>query len=129
MRCEVARYLIRPANGSRKPSPIEAASSLAALGRPRSKASSPRRRSQHEMEYRRVDRHGRPEPLRDVILSSRHDTIAYEDITGLPWIEIDYAVDVERATAEILPRIVAAARLGHPAMTTGGEAGRATYYE
>ena len=69
------------------------------------------------------------EPLRDVILTSRHDTIAYEDITGLPWIEIDYAVDVERATAEILPRIVAAARLGHPAMTTGGEAGRATYYE
>ena len=69
------------------------------------------------------------EPLRDVILTSRPGTIGYENITGLPWIEIDYAVDVERATAEILPRIVAAARLGHPAMTTGGEAGRATYYE
>jgi choline kinase len=69
------------------------------------------------------------EPIRDVILTSRRKTIAYEDVTGLPWIEIDYAVDVERANAEVLPRIVAAARLRHTAMTPSGEAGRATYYE
>ena len=69
------------------------------------------------------------EPVRDVILTSRRGTIAYEDVTGLPWIEIDYAVDVERASAEILPRIAAAARLGHTARMPGGEAGRAMYYE
>ena len=30
---------------------------------------------------------------------------AFEDITGLPWIEIDFTKDVERAKTEILPRI------------------------
>ena len=69
------------------------------------------------------------EPVRDVILTSRRGTIAYEDVTGLPWIEIDYAVDVERASAEILPRIAAAARLGHTAIMPRGEVGRSTYYE
>jgi choline kinase len=69
------------------------------------------------------------EPIRDVILTSRRETIAYEDVTDLPWIEIDYAVDVERASAEILPRIEAAARLRHSAMMPGAEAGRATVYE
>ena len=81
--------------------------------------------------YLGQDRHLDPyeEPIRDVILTSRRETIAYEDVTGLPWIEIDYAVDVERATTEILPRIVAAARLRHTAIMPGREAGRATYYE
>ena len=69
------------------------------------------------------------EPIRDVILTSRRETIGYEDVTGLPWIEIDYAADVERANAEILPRIAAAARLGHTAITPSGEAGRTMYYE
>lgn len=63
MRDEVARYLIRPATEARKRSSVEAALSLAALGRPRPKASNPRSRSQHETEYRRVDRYGRLEPL------------------------------------------------------------------
>jgi len=27
------------------------------------------------------------------LLSSRRETIAYEDISGLPWIEIDSALD------------------------------------
>lgn len=81
--------------------------------------------------YLGQDRRNDPyeEPVRDVILTSRRGTIAYEDVTGLPWIEIDYAVDVERASAEILPRIVAATRLGHTAVMPRGEAGRATYYE
>jgi choline kinase len=81
--------------------------------------------------YLDQDRHRDPyeEPIRDVILTSRRDTFAYEDVTGLAWVEIDSAADVERARAEILPRIVAAARLGQTAMTTGVEAGRRTYYE
>lgn len=42
--------------------------------------------------------------LRDLIL--RHpDMLQWEDITGLPWIEIDFAQDLERARAEILPQI------------------------
>ncbi|GMQ96130.1 MAG: phosphocholine cytidylyltransferase family protein [Gammaproteobacteria bacterium] len=81
--------------------------------------------------YLAQNRHQDPyeEPIRDVILTSRRETIGYEDVTGLPWIEIDYAADVERATTEILPRIVAAARLRHTATMPGREPGRATYYE
>jgi choline kinase len=45
------------------------------------------------------------ETIRDVLLTSPRGTFAFEDITGIPWIEIDFAVDVERANAEILPRI------------------------
>jgi len=43
--------------------------------------------------------------IRDVLLTSPRGTLAFEDITGIPWIEIDFAVDVERANTEILPRI------------------------
>lgn len=59
------------------------------------------------------------EPLRDVILTSRRGTLSYEDISGLPWIEIDNAADLARANAEILPRIQAVELLGT------GEANRA----
>ena len=48
------------------------------------------------------------ETIRDVLLTSQRGAFAFEDITGLPWIEIDFAADVERANAEILPRIVTA---------------------
>lgn len=48
------------------------------------------------------------ETIRDVLLTSPRGTFAFEDITGLPWIEIDFAVDVERANTEILPRILEA---------------------
>jgi choline kinase len=59
-------------------------------------------------------RHGRrhepyEEAIRDVLLTSSRRTFAFEDITGTPWIEIDFAADIERANAEILPRILAAA--------------------
>jgi choline kinase len=43
--------------------------------------------------------------LRDVILEAP-DVFGFEDITGLPWIEIDFADDVLRARSEILPRLV-----------------------
>lgn len=49
------------------------------------------------------------ETIRDVLLTSPRGTFAFEDITGLPWIEIDFAMDVARAEDEILPRIVSAA--------------------
>lgn len=45
------------------------------------------------------------ETIRDVLLTSRLGTFAFEDITGIPWIEIDFADDVVRATNVILPRI------------------------
>ena len=48
------------------------------------------------------------ETIRDVLLTSLRGAFAFEDITGLPWIEIDFVADVERANAEILPRIVTA---------------------
>ncbi len=48
------------------------------------------------------------ETIRDVLLTSPRGTIAFEDITGMPWIEIDFAADIERANAEVLPRILTA---------------------
>jgi choline kinase len=45
------------------------------------------------------------ETIRDVLLTSPRGTFAFEDVTGMPWIEIDFAADVERANSEILPRI------------------------
>jgi choline kinase len=54
---------------------------------------------------------GRPdqeyeEPLRDLILASAPDVFGYEDITGLPWSEIDFALDAVRARTAIVPRLV-----------------------
>lgn len=43
--------------------------------------------------------------LRDAIQSERGARFGYEDITGLPWIEIDFPEDVERAERDILPRL------------------------
>lgn len=48
------------------------------------------------------------EAIRDVILTSPRTTFTYEDITDTPWIEIDFAVDIERANDEVLPLILAA---------------------
>ena len=43
--------------------------------------------------------------MREVMLSS--DTrFAIEDVSDLPWIEIDFPEDLERAGREILPRLV-----------------------
>ena len=48
------------------------------------------------------------EAIRDVLLTSQRGTFAFEDITGMPWIEIDFSADVERANSEILPRMLLA---------------------
>lgn len=44
------------------------------------------------------------EAIRDLLLAAPQE-FAFEDITGLPWIEIDFPADVARAEAEILPRL------------------------
>ena len=47
------------------------------------------------------------EAIRDVLLASPGERFGFEDITGLPWIEIDFAEDMARAENEILPRLIA----------------------
>lgn len=44
------------------------------------------------------------EVIRDVVLAN-NELFGYEDITGLPWVEIDFPEDIERAINEILPDI------------------------
>ena len=44
------------------------------------------------------------EALRELAINTDYN-IGVEDITGLPWIEIDYPEDIERASQEILPEI------------------------
>ena len=46
------------------------------------------------------------EPLRDLLLGDPPGSFGFEDVTGLPWIEIDVAEDVRRAEADVLPRLV-----------------------
>jgi choline kinase len=60
--------------------------------------------------YLRQGRRREPyeETIRDVLLTSRRGIFAFEDISGVPWIEIDFLADIERANAEILPRILTA---------------------
>jgi choline kinase len=57
-----------------------------------------------------VDRGGRDQPyeeaIRDLLLETP-DAFGYEDVTGMPWIEIDFPEDVARARDEILPRLAA----------------------
>ena len=58
--------------------------------------------------YIRQGRHQEPyeEAIRDVLLTSPRETFAFEDITGMAWIEIDFTDDIKRANTEILPRIL-----------------------
>jgi choline kinase len=44
------------------------------------------------------------EALRDVLLA-QPEAFGFEDVTGLPWIEIDFPEDVARAEGEILAKI------------------------
>ncbi|MEH2136209.1 phosphocholine cytidylyltransferase family protein [Nostoc sp.] len=50
------------------------------------------------------------EVIRDLLLETP-ETFGYEDITGLPWLEIDFPQDIERAKNDILPQIEAAENL------------------
>lgn len=49
------------------------------------------------------------EAIRDVLLAGR-PAFAWEDVTGVPWIEIDFPEDVVRAERDILPLIDVAIR-------------------
>lgn len=44
------------------------------------------------------------EALRDILLALPR-AFAYEDVSGLPWLEVDFPEDVERAIKEVLPAI------------------------
>ena len=46
------------------------------------------------------------EPIRDMLMQSAPDRFGFEDITGLPWTEIDFPEDVVKATA-LLPELAA----------------------
>ncbi len=41
------------------------------------------------------------QPIRDLLVDSPPGTFHYEDITGLPWIEIDFPEDLEKAERKI----------------------------
>ena len=45
------------------------------------------------------------EALRDLMLETGPGRFGVEDVTGLPWIEIDFPGDIERARLEILPQL------------------------
>jgi choline kinase len=49
------------------------------------------------------------EAVRD-LLKQRSQMIEVADVTGFPWIEIDFPIDVVRATQEILPQLQALSR-------------------
>ncbi len=46
------------------------------------------------------------EPIRDMIMASAADRFGFEDISGLPWTEIDFPEDVLKAQA-LLPQLAA----------------------
>jgi choline kinase len=48
------------------------------------------------------------EALRDLILE-RSQIFQIVDVTGAPWVEIDFPADVERAAREVLPQLVSSA--------------------
>ncbi len=45
------------------------------------------------------------EAVREILLDRKGEKVGAVDITGIPWIEIDFPEDVTRAETEILPRI------------------------
>ncbi len=46
------------------------------------------------------------EAIRDMILAASPGTFGYEDVSDLPWIEIDFQTDVDKARAQVLPALV-----------------------
>jgi choline kinase len=59
---------------------------------------------------RMIEDGGAERPMEDAIrtvLRAAHPNFGHEDVTGLPWIEIDFPEDVERAETVILPQLLA----------------------
>ena len=44
------------------------------------------------------------EVLRDVLLA-QPAAFSYEDVSGLPWLEVDFPEDIERAVKQVMPAI------------------------
>ncbi len=58
---------------------------------------------------RMIDGGGSERPMEDAVaavLRAASPPFGFEDVTGLPWIEIDFPEDVERAESVILPELV-----------------------
>ena len=47
------------------------------------------------------------EPLRDLVLNSSSNTFSVEDITGMPWMEIDFPGDIRKAQEKIFTQLEA----------------------
>lgn len=45
------------------------------------------------------------EAFREVLFAAPPDTFTVQDVSALPWIEIDFPADLERASAEIFPAL------------------------
>ena len=59
---------------------------------------------------RTIEEGGADRPMEDAlraVLRAADPPFGFEDVTGLPWIEIDFPEDAERAETEILPRLLA----------------------
>jgi choline kinase len=56
--------------------------------------------------YRRTGRDAEPheEAIRDLLLESPRE-FGIEDVTGMPWLEIDFPADLLRAERDVLPRL------------------------
>ena len=71
------------------------------------------------------------EAIRDMILESPQRSFGFEDVTGLPWTEIDFPEDVRRARDLVLPRLEDGHVFGslfpsrHVVRAAAGESGRA----
>lgn len=62
-----------------------------------------------ETAERMIEQGGSERPMEDAVaavIRAADPPFGYEDVTGLPWIEIDFPEDVERAETEILPKLV-----------------------
>jgi choline kinase len=46
------------------------------------------------------------EALRDILLADPPGSFGFEEVTGLPWTEIDFAEDIAKARDEVLPRLM-----------------------
>jgi len=65
-----------------------------------------RRLSERTAAYVEDGRRDEPheEAIRDVVLETP-ERFSFEDVSGLPWIEIDFPEDVRRAERDVLPRL------------------------
>jgi choline kinase len=65
-----------------------------------------RRLATRTEEYVAAGRYEEPyeEAIRDLLLETPA-AFGYEDVTGIPWIEIDFPEDIQRAQKEILPQL------------------------